>query len=224
MCIYRTAIPMPAGAPASMGDPVVQVAAVDVADGRWPLDDTSLCELGGVIAGGIAARLTEQGVPTYSADPSSAARVLTSDPCAAAIDLHAAGFDWHDPNPEAQHATTWRHPGVCSLRLGEEAGEHAAAVVKRGLAVWSDSVLEVPWGEAAIRSEQDGVELFDFRSQGCMVVAQGTMSIEPVDVGSGAAGLAASTPVVLVRLSALEHGDCSEIGKRVALAVIKRAT
>lgn len=229
MCRYRAPIPLAsmAGAPASMRDPMVEISPVSVGDGRWEFDDTSLCGLAEAIAAGIAAQIQERGIPVHSADSSSATRFLTSDPCAAAVELHAVGLDWHEPSPDAQWPTTWRHPGVCNLRLQPDnrSPASATAVVRYGLAAWTDNILQPSSGKAATRSDHDGIELYDFSSgsdTGCLVVAKSAQHIEPVKVGSGAPELVASTPVVTVRLNAPAGASCTDTAAPAALAAEKR--
>ncbi|MGA5541307.1 hypothetical protein ACPCIR_05590 [Mycobacterium sp. NPDC051198] len=227
-CTFRVALPLTRlpGAPASMRDPMLEVSAAKVTDGQREPGDPSLCDLGGTIAGNIAALVEQRGVPVYSDGNSYAARFLTADPCDTAQDLPAVGFIWKEPNPQAQWPTTWRHPGVCNLQLDKTGGAPATAVVKHGLVKWSDSVLDMPWGEDPERSERDGTELFDFSSYlapGCFVIAKTGQSIEPVGVGTGAPDLSASTPVVTVRLNATAGENCGDMAKQVALAGVQRA-
>ncbi len=229
-CGFRASIPLAsvAGAPATMRNPMVEISPISVGDGRWEFDDTSLCGLAEAIAADIAAHIQERGIPVHSGSSSSATKFLTSDPCAAAVDLHAAGFDWHQPSPEAQWPTTWRHAGVCNLRLQPDGSPApATAVVRYGLAAWTDDILQPSSGQAPARSDRDGVELYDFSSgsgPGCFVVAKSALHIEPVNVGSGAPGLAASSPVVTVRLSAPAGASCTDTAVPAALAAVKRAT
>ncbi|MGV0780470.1 hypothetical protein [Mycolicibacterium sp. XJ775] len=231
MCTFRAPIPLTglAGAPVSMRDPVIEVSPVNVTDGLWAFDDTSRCELAGVIAGGIAAHIEANGVPVHSDKSSTATRFLTADPCAAASDVDSVGFTWREPNPEAQWPTTWRHPGVCEF-LREKAADNPAArsaIVKYGLAVWSDGVVESPSGKVPVRSEQDGVQLLDFSSDvspTCSVVAKTDVSIAPVNVGTGAPELASPTPVVSVWLHVPAGENCGDMAKRVALAAVQRAS
>jgi hypothetical protein len=218
-----------AGAPAAMRDPMVQISPISVNDGRWEFDDTSLCGLAEAIATDIAAHIKERGIPVRSGKSSSATKLLTSDPCAAAIDLHAVGFDWHEPSPEAQWPTTWRHPGVCNLRLQPDNNgpTPATAVVRYGLAAWTDNILQPSSGQAPTRSDRDGIELYDFSSGAatdCFVVAKSALHIEPVNVGSGAPALVAPTPVATVRMNAPAGTSCTDTAASAALAAIKRAT
>lgn len=227
-CTFRVPLPLAGltGAPESMRDPVVEVSAVDVTDGRRNSEDTELCELGGAVADEIAAHVEANGVPVHADKSSTATRFLTADPCAAAADLHAVGFEWWEPKPEAQWPTTWRHPGVCELQLDPAAGESTTAVVKYGLVKWSDDIVKMPWSPESQRSEQDGVTLFDVgRSSGpdCYVIANTNRSIEPVTVGTGAADLVASTPIVTVRVNAPTAGNCAGRAKEAALRAVQRA-
>lgn len=231
MCTFRTPIPLTAleGAPASMRHPVLEVTPINIADGRVEFDDTAMCELGGLIAGGVAAHVEAHGVPVHADKSSTATRFLTADPCAAAADVLAVEFRWWEPNPEAQWPTTWRHPGVCEF-LWEKAADNPAArsaIVKYGLAVWSADVVESMSGTVPVRSEQDGVQLLDFSSDdspSCSVIAKTGLSIEPVDVGTGAPDLASPTPVVSVWLHAHAGENCGDSAKRVAVAAVKRAS
>ncbi len=230
MCRYRAPIPLAlmAGAPASMHDPMVEISPISVGDGRWEFDDTSLCGLAEAIAASIAAHIQERGVPVHSGNSASATKFLTSDPCAAAVDLHAMGFDWHEPSPEAQWPTTWRHAGVCNLRLPPDtSAAPVTAVVRYGLAAWTENVLQPSSSQVPARSDHDGIELYDFSSgsaPGCFVVAKSALRIEPVNVGSGAPALVASTPVVTVRMSAPAGASCTDAAAPAALAAVKRAT
>lgn len=231
MCEFRASIPLAAvaGAPAAMGNPVLEISPISVADGRWEFDDTSLCGLAEAIATGISTRIQEHGIPARSDTSSSAAMFLTKDPCEAANDLHAVGFDWHAPNPEAQWPTTWRHPSVCNLRLqpGSNNPTPVTAVVRYGLAAWSDSVLQSSSGRPPIRSELDGVTLYDFSAPDapdCFVVAKTNLHVEPVNVGSGGTELIPPTPVVTVRLNSSEGTACAATATQAALAAAKRAT
>lgn len=230
MCTFRAPISLTAleGAPASMRNPVLEVTPIKIADGRVEFDDTAMCELGGVIAGGVAAHVEKNGVPVHSDKSSTTTRFLTADPCAAAADVHAVGFKWWEPNPEAQWPTTWRHPSVCELLRDKPADGPAArsAIVKYGLAVWSDDVVESPSGKVPVRSEQDGVHLLDFSSAdspSCSVIAKTDLTIAPTDVGTGAPDLVPPTPVVSVWLHAPAGENCGDRAKRVALAAVKRA-
>ena len=231
MCEYRVTIPLTSmpGAPAAMRDPMVQISPISVSDGRWEFDDTSLCGLAEAIATDIAAHIQERGIPVRSGHSSSATKFLTSDPCAAAIDLHAVGFDWHEPSPEAQWPTTWRHPGVCNLHLQPDNSgpTPATAVVRYGLAAWTDNILQPSSGQAPTRSDRDGIELYDFSSDaatGCFVVAKSALRTEPINVGSGAPALVASTPIVTVRMNAPAGTSCTDTAAPAALAAIKRGT
>ncbi|MGW4099115.1 hypothetical protein [Mycobacterium sp. NPDC004974] len=231
MCTFRAPIPLTGleGAPASMRDPVLEVTPINIADGRVEFDDSALCELGGVIAGGVAAHVEASGVPVHSDKSSSATRFLTADPCTAAADVHAVSFKWWEPNPEAQWPTTWRHPSVCELQRERAADGPAArsAIVKYGLAVWSDDVVQSPSGNVPVRSEQDGVQLLDFssaESPSCSVIAKTDVTIEPTDVRTGAPDLAPSIPVVSVWLNAPAGENCGDNAKRVALAAVQRAS
>lgn len=224
-CVFRVTLPLTtlAGAPKAMRDPVLQVTPMDIADNTPDLTDTSLCPLTEALTAEIAAAVGEAGIPVHT----GADRFLTADPCAAAPDLQAVGFAWLEPPTQAQFPTTWRHPGVCNLRRDGTASR--SAVVKYGLVTWSDTVLEVPWGEAPVRNEQDGVTLFDFTTEnettcGTTVVAQTVIAIDPVRVGSGAPAVTPPTPVVVVRLSTAAGQHCADIAKRAALAAVKRAT
>ncbi|WP_234792635.1 hypothetical protein [Mycolicibacterium fortuitum] len=230
MCTFRAPIPLSVldGAPASMRDPMLEVTPINIADGRVNFDDTVMCELGGVIAGGVAAQIDANGVPVHSDKSSTAARFLTADPCAAAADVHAVGFEWWQPSPEAQWPTTWRHPSVCEF-LGEKSADRPAtrtAIVKYGFTVWSDDVVESPSGNLPVRSEKDDVELLDFSSAdspSCTVVAKTDLSIEPATVGTGAPDLAPPTPVVSVWLHTPAGENCADRAKTVALAAVQRA-
>ncbi|OHU93326.1 hypothetical protein [Mycobacterium talmoniae] len=232
-CMFRAALPLTglAGAPKSMRDPVIEVDRVNITNGWLDFDDTSLCPLAEAIAADVAAHARQNGVAVYAADRGAvAAKFLTSDPCAAAADLHAVGFVWKEPNPEAQSPTTWRHPGVCDLEFGDTTTDPDVlyAVVKYGLAAWSDTMITSNYLRPLSRSEQDGVALFDFTSDsedgcGTFVVAKATVRIDPVRSGSGA-DLTAPTPVVTVKLTTPAGEDCAETAKQAALAAIKRAT
>ncbi|OBJ38328.1 hypothetical protein A5630_30140 [Mycolicibacterium mucogenicum] len=228
ICRYRAPIPLMsmAGAPASMHDPLVEISPISIGNGRWEFDDTSQCGLAEAIAAGIAAHIQERGIPVHSGNSSRVTKFITSDPCAAAVELHAVGFDWHDPSPDAQWPTTWRHAGVCNLRLQSGSGlDPATAVVRYGLAAWTDNILEPSSGQAPARSDHDGIELYDFSSApSCFVLAKSAMRIEPVNVGSGAPVLATSTPVVTVRLSAPAGASCMDTAAPAALAAVQRAT
>ena len=226
-CTYRVTVPLTRlrGAPASMRDPLVQVSPTDIADGRAPrTDDPALCDTARQIAIDIATQITHTGIPTYPAESSPAARLLTSDPCAAAPELQATGIAWNEPKPVSQWPTTWRHPGVCNLHLE---ATPATTVVKRGLVAWSDAILDMPWGEDPQRSEHDGVALFDYNSYlapGCLVLAKPTTSIDPVSVGRGAPDLGSATPLVTVRINGAATANCLETAHQVALNTVKRAT
>lgn len=226
MCRYRAPIPLTsmAGAPASMHDPLVEISPISIVDGRWEFDDTSLCGLAEAIAAGIAAHLQEHGIPVHSGN-SSLGKFITSDPCAAAVDLHAVGFDWHDPNPEAQWPTTWRHAGVCKVHLPSGGLDSVTGVVRYGLEASIGNSLDPSSGQTLERSVYDGIELYDFSSApDCFVVAKSALRIEPINVGSGAHSLATSTPVVTVRLSAPAGASCIDAAAPAAVAAVKRAT
>lgn len=229
-CGFRVSIPLASvpGAPASMRNPMLEISPINVADGRWEFHDTSLCDLAEAIAAGIETQIQERGIPTRSGEPSSAAMFLTKDPCESAVDLHAVGFDWREPNTEAQWPTTWRHPGVCNLRLQPDGNDRApaTAVIRFGLAAWSDSVLQPISGRPPIRSELDGVTLFDFSdptAPDCFVVAKTNLRVEPVNVGPGAPEIIPPTPVVTVRLNTPAGTTCADTATHAALAAAKRA-
>ncbi|WP_207567701.1 hypothetical protein, partial [Mycolicibacillus koreensis] len=233
VCAFRVALPLTrlSGAPRSMRDPVAEVSPADVTNGRSNFGDTSLCQLAEAIAGDIAVNVSQKGIPAHSDHDTVAATFLTSDPCAAALDLHAVDFIWNEPPADAQWATTWRHPGVCDLQLGQSKGriDVSSAVVKYGLAVWSDGVVESPSGQTPARSEQDNVELFDFTTNNetacrAFVLGKSNVNIEPVSVGIGAPDLAPPTPVVTVQLSMPKGSNCTETAQQTAVAAIKRAT
>lgn len=228
MCTLRVELPLTklAGAPATMRDPLVEVTPVHVSDGYGDFEDTSLCQLGESVAASISAQVRDSGTPVYPSTGSAVAKFLTSDICVAAAGLHAGGFTWKEPAPEAQWPVTWRHPGVCNLRLGE--GGSSSAVVKQGLAVWADGVLfqagDNPRLEDLPRTEQDGIELYDLsRENYCFVVAKGPTAVTPVAVGSGAPELVPPTPVIAVNMSAPEGASCAEEAKTAALDAMKRA-
>lgn len=235
-CTFRVVVPLTdlAGAPGSMRDPLVQVTPMDVASGRWNMRDTSLCPLAGALAGDIAGQLGDMGIPVYRHGGTVAARFLTSDPCATAADLPMEKYVWSDPSPQAQWPTTWRHPGTCELKLAEagDASDAGWAVTRHGLAVWPeliDDLVDPSTGRPAIRTEQDGIVLYDLtgRSEtGCRgsVVAKSDVSITPTAVGAGAPGLGESSPIVVLMLSMAGRADCGEIARRAARAAITRGT
>ncbi|PQM44693.1 hypothetical protein C1Y40_05152 [Mycobacterium talmoniae] len=232
-CMFRAALPLTglAGAPKSMRDPVIEVDRVNITNGWLDFDDTSLCPLAEAIAADVAAHARQRGVAVHSADRGAvAAKFLTSDPCATAPDLHAVGFVWKEPNPEAQSPTTWRHPGVCNLEFANVNTDPDVlyAVVKHGLAAWSDAMITSNYLRPLGRSERDGVTLFDFTNSsddgcGTFVIAKADVRIEPVRSGSGA-DLTAPTPVVIVKLGTPAGEDCAETARQAAFAAIKRAT
>lgn len=233
VCAFRVALPLTelSGAPRSMRDPIAEVSPADVTNGRSDFKDTSLCQLAEAIAGDIAANVPQKGIPAHSEHDSTAATFLTSDPCAAALDLHAVGFIWNEPPADAQWATTWRHPGVCDLQLGQSNGrpDVSSAVVKYGLAVWSDGVVESPSGQTPARSEQDDTVLFDFTTNNetacrAFILGKSSVNIEPVSVGTGVPDLVPPTPVVTVQLSMPKGSNCAETAKQAAVAAVKRAT
>ncbi|MFD6199386.1 hypothetical protein ACFWE3_22055 [Mycobacteriaceae bacterium NPDC060252] len=228
MCTLRVELPLTklAGAPATMRDPLVEVTPVHVSDGYGDFEDVSLCQLGEAVAVHVSAQVRGSGTPVYPSMGSAVAKFLTSDICAAAADLHAVGFAWKEPAPEAQWPVTWRRPGVCNLRPGE--GGSSSAVVKQGLAVWADGVFfqagDNPRLEDLPRTEQDGIELYDLsRENYCFVAAKGSTAVMPVAVGSGAPELVSPTPVIVVNMSAPEGMSCAEEAKSVALNAMKRA-
>jgi hypothetical protein len=233
-CMFRASLPLTAmaGAPKNMRDPVIEVTPTQVTTGGQILDDTSLCRLGEAMADAIAAQVRQRGIPVYSDHDSVAARFLTSDPCAAAVELHAVGISWKEPRPQAQYPTTWRHPGVCNLQLtpADSGPASSSAVVRYGLAAWFDDMVTSAYGNTPARSEQDSVTLFDITTDdgtaGCQsfVVAKTGLSVEPTKAGSGAPGLGPDTPVVTVRLRTPQGGNCADIAKQAALAAVKRAT
>lgn len=235
-CVFRVGLPLTglAGAPKSMRDPVVQLTSTDVERPRWNADDTSLCPLAEALAGDIAAYVRDKGVPVHAGRRDTAAKFLTGDPCAAAPELQAVGFTWHDPPAKVQFPTTWRHPGTCQLRLtqADSYPQARSAVVKYGLVIWSDETVtgiadQTP-GRAIVRSEHDGMTLFEVtggNETGCYsdVVAKTYSAIEPVTVGTGAPGLRPATPVVTVHLSGPAGSDCGETARQTAVAAVKRA-
>lgn len=225
-CTFRVALPLTslAGAPESMRDPVLEVAPVNVADSTKNPEQTSVCPITQAAADAAAAHVKHTGVPVLD-EGSPAARFLAGDPCAAAADLPTAGFVWTEPNPTAQWPTTWRHPGVCNLRLNETDNAPATAVIKHGLVHWSDDILKMPWGEDPQRSEQDGVEMFTFStylSPGCLVIAKANHDVEPIQIGTVAPDLVPSTPVVTVRLNGSIRGNCADTAQQVTLNALKR--
>lgn len=228
-CTLRVELPLTklAGAPATMRDPLVEVTPVHVADGHGDFEDTSLCQLGEVVAARISAQARDTGTPVYQGTGlAPAARFLTSDICSTAADLHAVGFTWKEPAPEAQWPVTWRHPGVCNLRLAEDGS--SSAVVKQGVAVWVDGLFFIDGGNVSPQdvplTEQDGIELYDLSGgAGCSVAAKGVAALQPVTVGAGAPELASPTPVIVVNISAPEGVSCAETAKSVALNAMKRA-
>jgi hypothetical protein len=232
--MFRASLPLTAmaGAPKNVRDPVIEVSPTQVTTGGQILDDASLCRLAEAMADALAAQVRQRGIPVYSDHDSVAARFLTSDPCAAAVELHAVGISWKEPRPEAQYPTTWRHPGVCSLQLtqADSGPASSSAVVRYGLAAWFDSMVTSAYGTVPSRGEQDSVTLFDITTNdetaGCQsfVVAKTQLSIEPIKVGSGATDLGPETPVVTVRLRTPPGGDCADIAKQAALAAVKRTT
>lgn len=228
-CTFRVTLPLTnlAGAPPSMRDPMLEIAPVTVADNTPSTEDSSACPAADAVTEAVAARIQDKGVPVHSDQDSPAARFLSGDPCAAAMDLPAAGFVWKEANPTAQWPTTWRHPGVCNLQLDQADSSPATAVVKYGLAEWSEDILKMPWGEDPRRDEQDGVALFDFSSYlapGCLVVAKTNLGIEPLQIGTGAPDLAPATGIVTVRLNGPISGNCAETSTHAALAAVKRVS
>jgi hypothetical protein len=225
-CASRVSLPLSRlrGAPATMRDPVVEVTLQNTT-GRWELThvDDSLCALVENVAESIATRVQAKGVPAFPGDSRGASKFLTGDPCAAASDLHAKGFIWRSPAPEAQWPTTWRHPSVCDLRLDEAGSDSAtaSAVVKYGLAAWTDSTVQSPSGQVPTRRERDGVVLFVFAS--CFVVAKAGSTIAPTNVGTGAPNLVARTPVATVRMVTPGDRNCAAVAEDTALATLKRA-
>lgn len=221
-CQLRVELPLAelAGAPASMRNPMLLVGPMST-DGSVNIDDTSLCALSDEFAGQLADRVRDDGAPSYPNRWPPAETLLTADPCAAAVDLDAIGFDWHEPKPEAQYNTSWRRPNVCSLRTTDERGP--GAVVKYALLDWSDTVLDVPWADTATRAEQDGVELFTLGADSCQVVARlNTAAPAITKVGANAPDMAAPTPAVVVSKSG-EPGECQATARAVAVAAAKRA-
>lgn len=235
-CTFRVALPLTAltGAPRSMRDPVVQVTPINL-ETRWWNDDTSLCPLAGALAGDIVGLVRDKSIPVHAGHGGTPAKFLTGDPCATAPDLRAVGLIWHDPPNGVQYPTTWRHPGVCNLRLtsADKYPDVRAAVVKYGLVAWSDKIIdeisdERP-GSVLTRDEHDGVTLFDFTSNsatGCWsyVLARTNLHFEPITVGAGAPGLPTSTPMVTIRLDTPAGTNCAEVAKQAALDAVKRAT
>lgn len=228
-CAYRVSLPLTqlAGAPGAMRDPNIEVFPADIADNSINLDDTSRCALAEQVAAGIATQIPERGIPVHSADSAMQVKALTADPCSVAPELRAVGFSWDEPRPDAQWPTTWRHPGVCHLRIDNAGGESrtASAVVKVGLAAWSSSVVDVPWGESPAHSEQDGVEYFTFSAYApCLVIAEAGAAVEPVKIGSAAPELQAPTPVVAVRLRMPQGSNCADLAQQAARTAIGHAT
>ncbi|WP_088412970.1 hypothetical protein [Mycobacteroides saopaulense] len=233
ICAFRVGLPLTAlaGAPASMHDPVLEVLPVKASDGTGDLTDTSLCQLGQAVAGDIALRTRESGVPVHADRGSITGKLLTSDPCAAAVDLRATSFIWTEPSPEAQSPATWRHPGVCNFQFGRDgAGSGvSSAVVRYGLAEWSDKIFFDPRvGDTVppnqIRSEQDGVELFDLSQQNyCLVAAKTNSVVEPTSVGTGIPEPSVLTPVVTVDIHTPDNTNCADIARQTAAAAAKRA-
>lgn len=221
-CTYRVRLPLTAmaGAPASMQDPMLQLAPMT--DGRWDLGDTTRCDLAGALAGDAAAQVRDSGIPVLAEQNSVAARYLSSDPCAAAAELSGRELTWSDPKPQSQWPTTWRHPGTCELRLSGQGG----AVIRRGLGAWpqlADGVVDPATGERAVRREHHGVTVFGFSGDdgcGSFALAKAADALPVVDVGSGAPGLSAPTPIVVVEV----FGRCSDRIADSAVAAIKRGT
>jgi hypothetical protein len=236
-CVFRVALPLTGltGAPKSMRDPVLQVDVINLETHRWNVNDTSLCGLAEALAGDIAGLVRDKGIPVHAGHGGTAAKFLTGDPCATAPDLRAVGFIWHDPPSRVQYPTTWRHPGICNLRLtkADNGSKGPSAVVKYGLVAWSDKIIDEISGETPgsvlTRGARDGVTLFDFTRNyetGCWsyVLARTNLHIEPIVVGAGAPGLPTSTPMVTIRLDTPAGSNCSEIAKQAALAAVKRGT
>lgn len=228
-CIFRVTLPLTglAGAPASMHDPVAEVRTRDVDGGTASVGDATLCGLAEAVANGIAERLGTKGIPVYANRADVAARFLTGDPCAAAAGLHAAGFTWREPPPQAQWPTTWRHLAVCRIALLPSDGDVGSAVVKYGLAAWSDKSASSPDGSVPTRTEQDGVTLLDFTSDqtycSTFVIAKTNLTIQATMSGPGAPDMTAATPVVTVRLTAPHGADCAQTAKQAALDAVRRA-
>lgn len=213
-CSYRVSLPLTkfSGASALMKDPLVEVSLTGIADDQLPAADPALCSLGEAVAAGVASQVSSVGVPVYGA---AASRFLTADPCAAAPDLNATGAVWKEPNPQAQWPTTWRHPSVCNLEV-----PGGTAVVRYGLAVWSDYVVSSPSGKEVVRSSRDEVSLVSVGSDSsCFVVARAADTLSPVVVGAGAPELAAPTPVVAVSLNA---PNCGATAEDAAVAALER--
>ena len=159
-----------------------------------------------------------------------APKFLTGDPCTAAREVNAVGFTWRDPAVQVQYNTTWRHPGVCKMRLSADTGAGApGAGVKYGLTRWSDDTASDPGPNGPTRSEQDGVQLFEETNtyeDACWssVVAKSNVSIEPVTVGAAAPEVTAPTPVVSITLKMPTGSDCGAVAKRAAVAAVQRTT
>ncbi|MCV7191724.1 hypothetical protein [Mycolicibacterium brumae] len=222
-CQVRVELPLTAlsGAPASMRNPTLLIGAM-AANGGLDLDDTSLCALSDELAGRLATVVRDEGVPAYPNSPSAPERFLTADPCAAATELGAATLSWWEPAPAAQYPTSWRHANVCDLRATTDQ-RGPGAVVKYGLVIWSDTVLDVPWGDTATRTEQDGVELFTLADHSCLVVARlNTAAPAIAKVGANAPDMVAPTPVVVVSVSG-NSGQCQADAQTIAVAAAKRA-
>ncbi len=228
-CEFRTELPLIqlAGAPTSMRNPMVELSPIRISDGTWTFDDTSLCGLSGAIAADIAANIEQRGVPAHADAASPAARFLTSDPCAAAVDLGATGFDWREPNPQAQWPTTWRHPGVCSLTLpsADSGRPPARAVIRYGLVQWSDALLLTPWGRDPQRSTANEAHLFSYSAgqDECFVIARLNRDFTPITVGEGAAVLVPPTPIVTVQLNRVDNSQCADTARQVATSAAARA-
>lgn len=229
LCSYRATLPLTglSGAPKTMRDPLIEVTPINISSYEWDFNDTSLCQTAEAVAGQVAARAREKSFPVFTDRSAAAAKFVTADPCAAATDLHAIGFVWKEPSPEAQWPSTWRHPSVCNLQLTGAADDpnSTRAIVRSGFAIWSDRILfdsrvgdSIPADQ--VRSEQDGVELFDLSSpDSCLVIGKGSAAVEPTKVGAGAAELVAPTPVVSVRMSG---ANCAETTRQAVVAAIKR--
>ena len=225
LCIFRVRLPLMelAGAPSSMDDPRIQIAAENIAEGGFVHRDPNMCGLAEAVAASVARQVGEHGVPTYATESSEAARFLTADPCAAATNLDAVGVTWREPNPMSQFPTTWRHPSVCNLKLD---GGTASAVVTYGVTAWSDDLAQSN-SQKPDRTERDGVALTSFGSnsaQHCFVLAKSNNTLTPAAVGSGAPELSAPTPVVTVQLTVPNGQTCIDTAQDTALAALKRAS